>query len=514
MKPTGLQIHENRSICDQTASLTLSLIEAGCRAWRFGLLLRQWGEYRAYLRSTFLNLVFRLPMQMANAGMLSKAFLIAKPKTIQKAECKDCALESMNPFDQKSWADVPFAKRGLAQDPTVPAPVRKGACAGPMQSESLQLAAGAMDDPPATARPAASADASTTGGVDAEDQNGSWSQREWQDRAWHAWQTDGQSRGQANGTAAASPTAGAVETRAVTAQGGADPLLASDPWATSRTSSTPAAAPSSSAPAATPWLPATITTSDSAAMSNGWSWSWRSQWDQWGSHGWTRDDGWQSSSWSSTHYKGDFSDPPAWPGWSHRRYWIAAVQRWNKNSDIPVEKRSEKILRSLGWEPQADFEHIPESVLCTSAYLDIIIQVLNNKAGVQEDDEKRRAFKSAISENSRRRDETLAQFAVRRLQDFSKAAAFGVVIPNEFKATMLREGAGLNDQNMQNLASLLRDDENNPDAVAKVLSRLDLRADRVTGFASHADTQESYTYMYRFPRLKRPWKAKRTMGTH
>ena len=374
----------------------------------------------------------------------------------------------------------------------MPAPVRKGACAGLMQSESLQLAAGAMDDPSATARPAASADASTTGGVDAEDQNGSWSQREWQDRAWHAWQTDGQSRGQANGTAAASPTAGAVETRDVTAQGGADPLLASDPWATSRTSSTPAAAPSSSAPAAAPWLPATTTTSDSAAISNGWSWSWRSQWDQWGSHGWTRDDGWQSSSWSSTHYKGDFSDPPAWPGWSHRRYWIAAVQRWNKNSDIPVEKMSEKILRSLGWELQADFEHIPESVLCTSAYLDIIIQVLNNKAGVQEDDEKRRAFKSAISENSRRRDETLAQFAVRRLQDFSKAAAFGVVIPNEFKATMLREGAGLNDQNMQNLASLLRDDENNPDAVAKALSRLDLRADRVTGFASHVDTQESY----------------------
>ena len=55
-----------------------------------------------------------------------------------RGDCKDCALESMNPFDQKSWADVPFAKRGLAQDPTVPAPVRKGACAGPMQSESLQ----------------------------------------------------------------------------------------------------------------------------------------------------------------------------------------------------------------------------------------------------------------------------------------------------------------------------------------------------------------------------------------
>lgn len=42
---------------------------------------------------------------------------------------------------------------------------------------------------------------------------------------------------------------------------------------------------------------------------------------------------------------------------------------------------------------------------------------------------------------------------MRRLQDVNHAATFGVNVPNEFKAVMNKEGAGLNDQNLQNLAS-------------------------------------------------------------
>ncbi|CAK8995356.1 Uncharacterized protein SCF082_LOCUS4325, partial [Durusdinium trenchii] len=195
---------------------------------------------------------------------------------------------------------------------------------------------------------------------------------------------------------------------------------------------------------------------------------------------------------SGVHYKGDFTDPPTWPGWSHRKYWVQAVRRWDKSSDLPVHKRAEKVLRSFGWELQPDFEHVPESVLASSAYLDVLIEILNNKAGVREDDEKRRAFKAALMEQQRRRDETLAQFAVRRQRDFTHAASFGVAIPEAFRATMLREGAGLSEQNQQNLVALLQGHEDEVNAVAKALSKLDVRSDRIAAFSEVSPGVENF----------------------
>lgn len=51
------------------------------------------------------------------------------------------------------------------------------------------------------------------------------------------------------------------------------------------------------------------------------------------------------------------------------------MRRWDKVSDLPVNRRAEKVLRALGWE--TDFEHIPESVPSSSVYLDVILEVIN-----------------------------------------------------------------------------------------------------------------------------------------
>ena len=218
-----------------------------------------------------------------------------------------------------------------------------------------------------------------------------------------------------------------------------------------------------------------------------WSWNRSASWQAWD---WNA----SASSWSSGSggYRGDYGDPPGWPGWAHRRYWVTAIRRWDKTSDLPVPRKAEKVLRSLGWEMQPDFEHVPETVLNTSAYLDVIIEIINNKAGVREDDEKRRAFKSAIVDQHRHREESLSQFAVRRQKEFSNAAAYGVIIPDSFKATMLREGAGLNDQNQQNLTALLQGHDEDPNAVARALARLDVRSDRMAAYVEPHSSTDSF----------------------
>jgi len=87
----------------------------------------------------------------------------------------------------------------------------------------------------------------------------------------------------------------------------------------------------------------------------------------------------------------------------------------------------------------------------------------------------------------------MAQYAMRRQKDFRNAAIHGVVIPNSLKAMLLKEGAGLSDQNVQNLTALLQDKGDDPDAVARCLGRMDVRSDRLSAFVDH-DTPEA-TYL-------------------
>ena len=168
--------------------------------------------------------------------------------------------------------------------------------------------------------------------------------------------------------------------------------------------------------------------------------------------------------------------------WSHRKQWVLSVRRWNRLTDHPVSRRADKVLRALGWDMASDFEHISEQELAGHNYLDMILKVIETKAGVRDGEERRLAFKRAMYQTGRKRDESLAQFAVRRLQDFSIATSHGINMPKDFQASLLKEGAGLSDQNMQNLASLLHGQDADPDEVARCLGLLDVsRGDRVTG---------------------------------
>ena len=167
-----------------------------------------------------------------------------------------------------------------------------------------------------------------------------------------------------------------------------------------------------------------------------------------------------------------------------------AIKRWDKLTDIPVFRRAEKVLRTLGWELQTEFEHLSDDQLSSDDYLTHILRIMEMKAGVQEDAEKRSAFRSVLADTSRKRDETLAQFAMRRLRDFTRATQFGLELPADLRVSLMREGAGLSEQNQQNLTTLLRGREQDVDYLALVLSRMDARAERVTGFTTHEETTD------------------------
>jgi len=74
-------------------------------------------------------------------------------------------------------------------------------------------------------------------------------------------------------------------------------------------------------------------------------------------------------------------------------------------------------------------------------------------AGEKEESEKRRVVRAALYEGPRKADETLAQYSLRRDSQFAMASQF-VDIPDDLKAFMLEEQAGLSRQNLQNLRVL------------------------------------------------------------
>ena len=220
--------------------------------------------------------------------------------------------------------------------------------------------------------------------------------------------------------------------------------------------------------------------------------------DAWhGQDGSTPGTGWPSPwGWGGSQPKGDYADPPAWPGWTYRKQWEVALRRWNKHTDVPVFRRAEKVLRSLGWEMQVDFEHLSEAELSSPGYLEAILAVMNLKAGVREDDEKRQAFRDVIHGVTRKKDESLGQYATRRLRDFSKAETYGISLPAEFRVSLMKEGANLTDQNLQNLAVLTLGKENDVDFLAAAMSRLDVRGDRLSGYVreDQADSGRGSVY--------------------
>ena len=151
--------------------------------------------------------------------------------------------------------------------------------------------------------------------------------------------------------------------------------------------------------------------------------------------------------------KGEFGDPLAWAGWGHYRLWKKAVQRWDRNTDIAVWRRSDPLLRVLDWDLQQKLEHLPKTELGTSAYVEMILQVLDVLAGEKIESEKRRKVRAALYEGHRQSNESLAEYSLRREAQFSGAAPY-VNLPDDLKAIMLEEQAGLSRQGLQNLKVL------------------------------------------------------------
>ena len=101
--------------------------------------------------------------------------------------------------------------------------------------------------------------------------------------------------------------------------------------------------------------------------------------------------------------KGDFGDPPQSVAWGQ---WKRALARWNVNTDVPMWRRAEKVLRQFSWEFQTHFDHLSEEQLSGSRYLEHIAAVLDTLAGERSSSEK---------------DERSEQLSTRALVDLTRA---------------------------------------------------------------------------------------------
>ena len=205
-----------------------------------------------------------------------------------------------------------------------------------------------------------------------------------------------------------------------------------------------------------------------------------------GSYGWhgSRPE-WDYGNNGKWYGKGEFGDPPAWPGWGHYRLWKKAVQRWDRNTDIAVWRRSDRLLRVLDWELQQKLEHLPEDDLASTAYLDMILQVLDVLAGEKIESEKRRKVRAALYEGGRQAHESLAEYSLRREAQFAGAAPY-VSLPDDLKAIMMEEQAGLSRQGLQNLRVLTQGNANY-DQVKRALRILDTEEESVMKASSKSN---------------------------
>ena len=221
---------------------------------------------------------------------------------------------------------------------------------------------------------------------------------------------------------------------------------------------------------------------------------WQQQWmqgnqgqqdpGQWG--GWQGAWDWHQGWWDRGDQRGkDLTDPPGWPGWSAYRLWRRSIVRWNNSTDVAVHRRAERIFKTMDWELQARFEHLSDQILAGGTYLDEILNILDTLAGEKRATEMRRTVRKALFEGARKSDESIAQFALRREQEFSMAEQY-LPIPAELKGMMLEEQAGLGKQGALSLRTLTGG-QTDFQAVAQALKVLDLEEESLThkGKTSH-----------------------------
>ena len=221
---------------------------------------------------------------------------------------------------------------------------------------------------------------------------------------------------------------------------------------------------------------------------------WQQQWAQGGQNnqgpgqwgGWQGAWDWQQGWWDRGDHRGkDLTDPPGWPGWSAYRLWRRSIVRWNNTTDVSVHRRAERIFKTMDWDLQARFEHLSDQTLAGATYLDEILNILDTLAGEKRATEMRRTVRKALFEGARKSDESIAQFALRREQEFSMAEQY-LPIPAELKGMMLEEQAGLGKQGALSLRTLTQG-QTDFQAVAQALKVLDLEEESLThkGKTSH-----------------------------
>ena len=235
-----------------------------------------------------------------------------------------------------------------------------------------------------------------------------------------------------------------------------------------------------------------------------WNDAWSTGSHHWNAAGWTDWSSWNPptwapapwqarSAWGSTEEgpparpKPDTSDPPAWPGWEHYRLWKRWTMKWDKDTDVPLRRRAEKILTKFSWDLQSRFQHYSDEELSDEKYLTRVFQVLDSLAGEKEDDERKRVYRAAMYETVRARDETLAQFVSRRELQFHKARSHGFTLPDDARGLMLEEGSGLSAQGRQNLRTLTGG-STTWDRVASALRNLDIQEERILPTTPTANT--------------------------
>ena len=214
-----------------------------------------------------------------------------------------------------------------------------------------------------------------------------------------------------------------------------------------------------------------------------------SSWDPWSGQ---EEDGWKSKPWWQQG-KGDFSDPPQWPSWTHYRLWRRAVQRWGQNTDVPTYRRAEKLLKGMDWQMQQHFDHLSERTLSSPEYLSEILKILDVLAGERENTEMRRTIRAALYQGHRRADESLAQYSLRRDAEFCQASKF-LPFPDELKAVMLEEQANISKQALQNIR-VRTNGQNCYEATRRAMQIMDVGDDSLfkQGGKQGYLTEESYT---------------------
>ena len=181
-----------------------------------------------------------------------------------------------------------------------------------------------------------------------------------------------------------------------------------------------------------------------------------------------------------------FADPPAWPGWgANYRLWKRSVTRWDQSTDVALNRRAERVFKTMDWDLQAKFEHLSDGVLTGDRYLEEILNILDTLAGEKQATEMRRTVRKALFEGSRRTEESISQFALRREQEFTMAERC-MVIPEELKGIMLEEHAGLGKQGTMNLRTLTGG-ATDYTSVSRALKILDLEEESIMskGKSSH-----------------------------